>query len=159
MGFAALGGRESGEEDFDRELRGDLTLFLTSDTVSEGEHAAVRPQLRGSVGQHVAEVVLVVVAGASGVGKLGEFYVEHGAGWILRDWQMGSVHGVHKVKGGPEPALGQDSREVMRWRCESPPAWCVPWSCWSAGSRSRRRGPRRLRYPELTAAPSWCHIP
>src|SRR3974390_1826456 len=105
MGFAALGGRESGEEDFDRELRGDRTLFLTSHTVSAGEHAAVRPQRRGSVGQHVSEVVLVVVAGASGVGKLGEFYVEHGAGWILRERQMGSVHGVHKVKGGPEPAL------------------------------------------------------
>src|SRR3974390_658798 len=105
MGFAALRGRESSDDHFERELGGALAFLLTSDAVSQGEHAPVRPQLRRSVGQHVAEVVLVVVAGASGVGKLGEFYVEHGAGWILRERQMGSVHGVHKVKGGPEPAL------------------------------------------------------
>src|SRR5271165_842938 len=171
--FPTLGTGKAGEHRLDGKLRCHFTFLLPADTISQDEHASVRAQLLGSVGQQVSQVIFVVLPRAAKIRELGKFYVQHGiesraaspnttGNDSVSEFESFIGDGLSKVKGGSKPALCFTSISgfvVIRPHCFVPPAWCAPWFCWSAGSKSRHRVPRPARCPAPAAALSWCRIP
>jgi hypothetical protein len=73
VGLAILRSPKSVDHAFDGCMGRHFPFFMPSDSVRNGEHPPVRPSLRGSRRDHVAQTVFIVIANAPNIGSFHEF--------------------------------------------------------------------------------------
>src|SRR5436309_3567881 len=91
MRFPAGGCGKAGDQALHRRARSDLASLLPAYSVGQHKQPAMRARLLGRRGNHITEIVLVLLARSAAIGELREFHIQHRT-WRLGDWKTFSGH-------------------------------------------------------------------
>ena len=106
-------------------VRSNFTLLLSTDSVRQREQPATLACLLRRLGHYVSEIILIVLADSSAIGKLSEFYFQHR---------------IQCRRGTPDSGTNTALGNI---RVRAPSSW----------SKTGHARPARLSESHLTAAP------